>query len=741
MSTLVSPCPTPTLAQPREARRQGTLSALAIEPLHLLSLLVCVCFFCGWLLVEHGMLPPGALVFFGLLVLNIYYLGRLLLHSLPLDSSLARSFALVFLTGSLSWALLMLALHSLLPGSLPRHMLILLAVSVAGQYLIYRRERPLGEEGGAARLSLFVVFFSLAAATCWARGLLHPTQVIGDQVAFQHWTDYFDHTALTTRFLAPEHLWRYGHYDISKLPAPIYHYGSYLFTACLASFGSLSAYDAVVSFWTPFGTFLTGLAAYVLASSFGGRVAGLCALISLLVLPDASYYGYHNPWFRYHWLQQIGSAGMYGVACASLALVFLLEARRMRARRGLAVGLGFGAATFFFKAQVFVVLMPLLIAWVILCYPTFSMVRRLLLLQAVVVLALGGIVLSNYLHLGPRLEPSREYFEHYCKYVASEGEPGLLCTTVENGAAALGRSRYYVAATSLILLSSFGGLLGIVPLLCLWAWWKKQLHPLDLVPWLAVVLYMVLLVGLKDNVIGITWWELIHRPFVWPYFVLMVWSAGKSCVLLRDTGLGRRLLHPKLIGAASLLLLCLPWHMGLNVQQGKMSWRTKCYGCRFPQGLVECARFVAANGSREDRIQDSQYDELLVFASLSERRSYLARPALWKESKNPAVRIEIERRHTLLEQFKTVTTASAVREQAAQLGIRWYLLHPDDRISWPAEMLANPAFQRDGYAIYDLSDSAGKPPIARAASACYVANLLEQPPCCWGETKRESSLP
>jgi hypothetical protein len=713
MSTLVSPSPTPTLLPPREIRRLETLAALTMQPLHLISLLVCVVFFCGWLLIEHEALPPRAVVFFGLLVLNIYYLGRLLLHALPLDSSLARSFALIFLTGSLSWALLLLALHSLLPGSLPCHMLILLSVSAAGQYWVYRREKPAREEHRAAWLSLFVVFFSLAAATCWARGLLHSMQAHEGQVEFHHWMDYFDHSTFTSQLRASEHLWHFGNFQISHLPTPLYHYGSYLFTACLADFSSLSSYTTVVAFWTPFGTFLTGLAAFVLACSFGGRVAGLCALISLLVLPDASYYGFHNALFRYHWLQQIGSAGMYGAACAALGLVFLLEAKRMRSRRALVAGLGFGAATFFFKAQLFVVLQPLLIAWLILSYRRFSIERRILVLQAVVGLALAGIVISNRLHLGPTLEPSLEYFEHYCKYAASEGEPGVPRTVVENGAAAIGRSRYYFVATSLVLFSSFGALLGVLPLLCLGAWWKKKLHPVDLVPWLAVAIYALFLVGLKDNVVGLNWWELIHRPFVWPYFVLMVWSAGKCCLLLRETGLGQRLLRPKLIGAAGLLLLCLPWHMGRNVQQGRTIWRSKCYGLRFPQGLLECARFIAANGSRDDCIQDSQYDEYLFFGGLSERRSYLARPKLWKQSKNPAVLAEIERRHALLEQLKTATTAAAMHEQAAQLGIRWFLLHPDDDVRWPRAVLQAPAFVSDGYRVFDLAalpSAPGHPP-------------------------------
>src|SRR5262245_58052506 len=97
MSTLVSP--PPAFARPYKARTHGVLSALAIQPLHLVSLFVCVLFFCGWLAVAQAALPLRAALFFALLVLNVYYLGRLLLHALPLDGSLARSFALIFLTG------------------------------------------------------------------------------------------------------------------------------------------------------------------------------------------------------------------------------------------------------------------------------------------------------------------------------------------------------------------------------------------------------------------------------------------------------------------------------------------------------------------------------------------------------------------------------------------------------------------------------------------------------------------
>ena len=562
------------------------------------------------------------------------------------------------------------------------------------------------------------MIFSLAAATCSARGLFHPQRLVADQVEFRHWRDYFDHTAFTSQFLAREHLWQFGNKELSNAPTPLYHYGSYLFPAALASFSRLSSYDATLSLWTPLGTFLTGLAAYTLAAAFGGRSAGPAALIALLVLPDASYYGFHNAWFSYHWLQQIASAGMYGSATAALALLFLLEARRTRSRIAILAGGLCAAATFFFKAQIFVVLLPFLVAWSILCYPRFSVTWRLVLLAAVIVVALGGIVVSNRLHLGPRIAPNRAYFAEYCRGMAAEVKPGVLRTLVEYGAA--DGWGYYLAAVTLVMLSTFGALLGVVPFLSLWAWQTRKLHPVDLAPWLVPLVYVVLLVGLNDSVVGVNSAELIHRPFVWAYFVVLVWCAGKGCVLLGATRLGRWCRNPKVACTAGLLLLPLPWHMGLDAQQGRLkSVAVAELRPLLPaRGLVECGRYVARTGSRSDLVQDTRYDGHLVFGSMAERASYLARPLLWKKSKNPAVPAEIERRYALLEKFKTLTTTAQIQEVAARTGIRWYLVHPDDHLPWPPEILDHPAFRAEGFAVYDLTQS-----IADSRALCVAWSL------------------
>jgi hypothetical protein len=704
MFTAVSlPLPAPT------ARLRPAWAALAIQPLHLACLLACCAAFAGWFVTVCATMPFLAVVFFALLVLSAYYLGRLVLRCVPLHEDLSHSFALIFLTGSLTWALALLVLHSLLPGSLRWHTASLFVLSVVGQLVIYRHQPPAREGRGGALLGLIVVLFSLAAATCWARGLLRPMREVNGQVEFHHWQDYFDHTAFTSQFLGRDHLWRAGNKEVGGTPTPLYHYGSYLFPAALASFSRLDTYDVVVAFWTPLGTFLLGLAACVLAASLGGRAAGAWAALTLLALPDASYYGLRNGWFRFHWLVQVHPNALYGIASAALALLLLLEARRSRSRAALALTAAFAAATFFFKAQIFIVVVPLLVAWFVLCYPTCSVAWRILLLQAVAVLALGGIVLSNKLHLGPPVEANREYFEWYVRYAATETQPGALRRIVENGAAPVRRSRYYLAGTTLVMFSSFGALLAAVPSLGLWAWWKKKLHAADLAPWLALVVYGGFLVGLNDSALWVNPWEIIHRPVMWAYFVVMVWCAGKLCALLHGTRLGGWTADPKVIGAAGLLLLPLPWHMGRTVQHGKTVWGPVCCDLRFPRGLVECGRHVARTGSRADLVQDSQYDGHLVFGSLAERRSYLARPEMWRRVRDQALPPEIDHRRALVERLKAATTAEEVRRFADESGVRWFLLHPDDRVPWPNDFLDRPAFAADGFALYDLSQVRAAP--------------------------------
>ena len=55
------------------------------------------------------------------------------------------------------------------------------------------------------------------------------------------------------------------------------------------------AYDTVVGFWAPFGSFVTGLASYALGRAFWSQGAGLAALIATFLLPDACLLNIAHP--------------------------------------------------------------------------------------------------------------------------------------------------------------------------------------------------------------------------------------------------------------------------------------------------------------------------------------------------------------------------------------------------------------------------------------------------------------
>jgi hypothetical protein len=612
----------------------------------------------------------------------------------------------------------MLALHCFLPWSLPVFAIMVLLGAGGAQFAIYSHGPPPAEERRDSLVGLFVVLFCLAAATCWARGLFYAPSnkldpIHGDDLIYHHWEDYFDHTAFTMQLLSDVHLRQYGDMEISDWPTPLYHYGSYLPVATLAAFCDLRAYDAVVALWTPLATFLCGLGAFVVAAYFGRRIAGGWAVVALMTIPDAGHYGLRSAYLSYHWLQQIGSGGLYGCACGSMAVVLLCEARRSRSLAALFLAGAFAAGTFFFKAQIFVVLGPLLLCWFLLCYPPGAIWWRLVIFVAVLAIGYALVMLNNIYNPEVPIGPDRKYFEAYCRYIASESRPGRLTDYVAQGADVVGWPAFYAAAIAMVLIGSVGVLVVALPVLTIWAWWVKKLHALDLMPWLALAVYVGFLVGLEDNKIRLISWELIHRPFVWCYFLLMVWCAGKFVMLLNADRWCPWWLQYAILTVAGLALLASPWHMGRHVQEGIVSWRLGWCDVQIKKGYVDCALYINRNSDRRDIVQDSRYDGVLCLVSQSERRCYLGRPTLMEMAKHKPTSAEVVRRHALMESVKNMTTVEELRQFAEETHIRWFVLHPENfpgdgedpnqHYHWPAKILDKPAFESQGFAVYDFT--------------------------------------
>ncbi len=665
----------------------------------------------AWSWITRGRLSLPGLVFFLLYPVAVDRTGRLITPWLGVESALRRSFPFRFLAGFTVLSLAQFLAHSLVPGSLATQFLILAGLVETGWWL--RRRQGTGQEperSAPVPAEFFLVVLCLLAATCWSRGLLVSVDVRGDSVVFRNWIDYLEHGNIIARFLGGESLWRMGNYALAGLPTPVYHYAGYLPAATAAVFAGSTALDAALSTWNPLGNVLIGLAAYTLVLPWAGKWGGLCATVAAVLLPDASYYWPANTHLRYHWLQQVGCAGFYGIASATVAVVLLQQWSRHRSRRAFCAAGGWGIATFWFKAQIFAVLMPLLLGLTILWWPDASRARRLALssLAAILVITLAATLI--HFEVTPDFGPSRAYLEEYNHSLARDFPEGICKRVYSATVQELGATRYYVLSIAIYGLASLGVWLPLGALLLVVSSFAPS-RTYGALPCLVVLIYLVLYACLNDYaIVGHNKWELIHRPIVWVYFVVASWCGARLYLACAAHSWSRRLVHPATIAVGAVLLLPLPWRMGRCIQEGKSFWRTSCVNLAYPRGLVESARSIARMGSRGDLVQDGHSDENFLVAGLSERRSYLARPTTFLRDKSPTVRAETELRKRALEAMKAFTTREQLDAFARQTRIRWYVLHPDEVVAWPAAVLDHPAFADRGFRVYDLRPASPRLP-------------------------------
>ena len=219
---------------------------------------------------------------------------------------------------------------------------------------------------------------------------------------FKPWSDFFFHATIVARSLGTQTLGQLGNYEWQGFPAIFYHYASYSLASCLAKVGHVSAYVAVVGFWAPFGSFLTGLASYALARAIWSQGAGLAALMATSLIPDAWLLNVAHPMYGYFWLQQVSPAGLYAVATAGTALILIARGASQGRRAWIASGVVLGALVVFLKVQVFAAAFPLLFSFAVVVWPPRKRWRWLVLAACV----MAGLV---FLPLADRFYVDRMY--------------------------------------------------------------------------------------------------------------------------------------------------------------------------------------------------------------------------------------------------------------------------------------------------------------------------------------------
>ena len=652
-----------------------------------------------------GRLSPSALSTFTLLAALSLVYGRLLTRRTWLSFRDSRCLTLQFLSGYLLLNILLLVLSLAFPFGIANNLLILAA---AGLVLPFVDRQHAEEDEGLARQlpSLLSLLLSGVGATLWCTDSLRPIAIEGQTAIVRAWPDIFIHVRHISAFSQSHGLGTMSDIQMSGTPPHIYHYASYFTPAAVSSFTSINAFEVYASFLLPFGILLTGLAAFSLAASMWGSWPGLAAAGALILLPDAYQQGFANRYLSYNFLQQVNPGGFYGVACAALAWVFILDGCTTGRYKSILLGYVVALLTVVYKAHIFVAN-----AFLVMLYPCLFLVgtrrsRRFVIGAILVALFVSVVALSQRFEAMPTLQLNGRSAGRYLRMVLSSFDPGVLKSVFEWAFGEQQTSKPILAleAITMLLLSTFGiwGIAFGTVFVVLKVQGKTAAAILSF-PLLVVGNYLVMSLGLEMDTRGIgTPDEFLNRPLVWAYFVVVAWTAGAAYAARfgNDPPRGAR---ARIVGALLMLVsLVVPWAFSANLQTFP-AWHE--FGsfkqfASYPLCRVRAALYIRDHSHADDIVQDSENDFRYLTTGLAERQAFVIANML-KSREQSGLGQRLEEAET----FKRMTDVAELTNFAAMRKISWYLLHPTSEVSWPKSVIESAVYECDGYRVYHFTHS------------------------------------
>ena len=655
----------------------------------LLACLAISIFLVVWITLAGGSFSLRSAVFLLVLPWVLLRTGGIVTAALRLPSF----FALDFLLGVATVSVGVMAWKIFVPLSL-WVLLIVLLIAVAGipKFLPDHQRDPV------SALGLLGVIASLVAATGWSQDLILPTNSVEGGIVFKPWSDFFSHASIVARSVGDQTLYQVGNYEWRGFPATFYHYASYSLSSCLAKVGQLPAYDTVVGFWAPFGSFLTGLASYALGRVIWSQGAGLAALVGVFLIPDGVMLGVAHPYYGYFWLQHIAPGGLYGVAIAGTALIFIMQGMREESRVWIVSGVVVGALVALFKVHIFAAAFPLLFAFAILAWPLRKRLQWLV-LGCCVAAGVALLRLANHFHVGPNVHFDFSGGAWYWKVLAKMASGTRVESWYQVFSTGHPFPSHLAQAIGLLLVNALGVFAIVAPLVWLLAARRKTWQASDTISVAAVVILLLMTFGLSVNVILGHPEELIHRPFVWAYWLVGSLTGGH----LFSIAVGRRRQPPTWAVAVGILALMLvPVWYGSGLERRKWSGAGSHSGLRVDRGLVDCAHYIRGQPPTNAVAQDSRLDEFSILGGLGERPSFAARPEFFMRISKAFRESPYQEQLGRLQRLQQATNVPDLQRCVRDTAIRWYVVHPGDSYAWPAEFRDHPRFESNGYKVYDM---------------------------------------
>ena len=644
----------------------------------------------AWAAVAGDAFSLPALLACEVVFLGFYVVGSLFATWRPLAVGVRFDLPLRLLVGyaAINTALLVLAWLS------PFGIIANVGLLLAAASMLFFAARPERKPSANDSVGLWVIGLCLIAATLWCQDSLRPISVEDNVVVFKPWIDGFYHAVHLRIFGAGHGGASIDDFRMAGVPARLYHYGVYLTPALIKQASGLPSYTAFAGILVPLGVFFMGLGAYTLIGSFWGAWPGFAACAALMLLPDGAQQGMRNTFMSFHWLTQISPSATYGLAVLALAWLFVLRGCVQGNRVQLLTGWFVAGILIFYKLHFFIA--SALLLWLVpplFFQSSLGRAKRVLWAAAALGLYLIGLVAARKVPGFPLLRLDGSGTRDMLGLIQKFNPPGFLRDFLVNRIGLeIPLSSNLLVGIPYVLLAALG--LGLPLLVVLAIRLRKHTDViLVLFPLLVIANFLTMFFGLAPDFSRSTPDELLHRPVMVVYFVIVAWVGGATGQWLIESRRLGRCARPVLIGLA-ILLLPVPAHFGSGVQ-GMWSMR-KFSPVRVPIGLVRAAEYMRNHGNAQDRFQDSQFDRTYVVAAMSDRRAYAARTLTLIPYNSERLEARIEEIH----RFTKMRNPTAIAGTARLLGLQWFLLAPGDQVGWPDELVNHPAFELNGYRVY-----------------------------------------
>lgn len=475
--------------------------------------------------------------------------------------------------------------------------------------------------------------------------------------------------------------------ELAGFPRPLYHYASYLLPAVFAQPFDLPGLPLATSAWLPLGFFTMCAGAYAFGAVLSGPAGGLGALAALTLLPDAGDYGLRNALFGFGWHVLVRPSAAFGVGIALVAFVLLKRWCEERRPQLLAASIALASGLLLFRAQVFVLAVPCVLAIAALASAEF---RRRWLVYAgagLVLLAASYLIVDEPRALRPFLLTVHE-------------QPGIAYAGWYHSLL----QRYGAGvAIPLGVLLVFPAFLGVFTFLYPAALWLRRRTAFDALPLVLLGSYAALMVLAPIPANGDAT-EFTQRPFVLVYAVVVIWTVAV---------LAQRIRFGWLVAASAAAVVALWPDHGLRREGPKVSWGWNYYARALTPGLAQAAGFLRNEGRPGEQFAVATLqrgwapierpgwvptDAAIELTALSAMPAYIARPYLHLASGGERQWVAQERQ-AALEAVARETQASAALARLAALGVQWYVVIGERAPAWDPQF-ALAAFRDRRVAVY-----------------------------------------